>query len=113
MSYVIKVRAYGAADVNRVVDEIAAILEPVRSVPMANSPVPPIPGAFRAPCALCGADLDVRREGVHQWTSGWVKLRSGGGGNAIALPERAPRWAHGRCVESASRGTTNQVNMFG
>src|SRR3954471_4208316 len=99
MSYVIKVRADSAADVERVVNEIAAILEPVRSTPMAENVTPPIPGAFRAPCALCGGNLDIRRDGVHQWTSGWVKLRSAGGGNAIALPERAPRWAHGRCVE--------------
>lgn len=70
-----------------------------------------IPERFRAKCEFCYEVLDVRNEGVHQFTSGWVMNRSGGGGHGISLPERANRWAHKLCVERKVRGLP-QVSMF-
>lgn len=67
-----------------------------------------IPATRRAPCALCGEDLDVEVPGVYQWTSGWVMRRDGGGGHSVALPERAAKWAHGACVDRATRGLLNE-----
>lgn len=72
----------------------------------------PIPGAFRATCDFCGRDLDTRKEGAHQWTSGWVKVRDAGGGHGISLPERANKWAHGDCVERAVRWPPGQATLF-
>jgi hypothetical protein len=72
----------------------------------------PIPERFRATCELCGGDIDTSAAGTHQWTSGWVMLRSGGGGHAVSLPKRENRWAHRHCVDSASRGFANQGSMF-
>jgi hypothetical protein len=57
-----------------------------------------IPACFRAECEFCGKDVDIRVEGVHQWTSGWVKVRDAGGGHGVSLPKREDRWAHKSCV---------------
>ncbi len=59
-----------------------------------------IPARFQADCAFCGEVIDIRKDGVHQRTSGWVKRRSGGGGNAIALPERLNEYACPFCIDS-------------
>lgn len=71
-----------------------------------------IPERFRSTCELCGHELDVRSDGVHQFTSGWVKNRSGGGGHGVSLPKRENRWAHGYCVDRAVSGTIAQKDMF-
>ena len=71
-----------------------------------------IPDKYKVKCDLCPDFLDVRSNGVYQYTSGWVMNREGGGGHGISLPERAPRWAHRLCVERAVRGTLNQAAMF-
>lgn len=52
-----------------------------------------------ARCHFCQQVLDPKREDVHQYTCGWVKIRSGGGGHAVALPQRENLWAHTRCIE--------------
>jgi hypothetical protein len=78
-------------------------------------PIPmtqPIPARHRATCEFCGLDLDVRDHGVHQFTSGWVMNRAGGGGHGVSLPTRAQRWAHGRCIERQSDGTFAQPSIF-
>lgn len=71
-----------------------------------------IPTRFRASCEFCGNELNTQAEGIHQWTSGWVMQRAGGGGHGISLPERSNRWAHRYCVENAIRGTAQQASMF-
>ena len=71
-----------------------------------------IPERHRAVCDFCGHELDVRDEGVHQRTSGWVMNRSGGGGHGVSLPERENRWAHRLCVEQKTRGIFDQPTMF-
>jgi hypothetical protein len=73
----------------------------------------PIPARYCVACELCGRPLDVRDKGVYQHTRGWVMNRAGGGGHGVSLPERDPRWAHGRCVERAVAGTLAHVGMFG
>ena len=72
-----------------------------------------IPVPYRVACEFCGFDLDVRDQGVHQHTSGWVMNRDGGGGHGVSLPERANRYAHRQCVERAIKGTTAQAALFG
>lgn len=71
-----------------------------------------VPERFRSKCELCGNDLDIRADGVHQRTSGWVKNRSGGGGHGVSVPERENKWAHGYCVDNATRGLLKQGKMF-
>jgi hypothetical protein len=61
-----------------------------------------IPERFRQPCDLCDQDLDIRSNGVHQWTAGWVERRQAGGGHAISKPVRENRWAHGPCVRATA-----------
>ena len=73
--------------------------------------VPVIPERFRAKCEFCGNDVDTRELGVHQYTRGWVKARSGGGGHGVSLAERENRWAHGHCVDREVYG--NQGRLFG
>ena len=79
---------------------------------MAILMVQPIPERFRAACSFCQKELDIRAERVHQWTSGWVMNRSGGGGHGISLPERASRWACERCIEARAKGSAGQRWMF-
>lgn len=71
-----------------------------------------IPTRFRANCEICKKPLDVRAEGVHQRTSGWVKNREDGGGHGVSLPEREPRWAHGDCVYRVKRGWIKQEKLL-
>lgn len=71
----------------------------------------PIPARFSAECEFCHGILDIRQEGVHQWTSGWVRQREGGGGHGISLAERANRWAHAYCVDREIRGYTKQGQL--
>ena len=71
-----------------------------------------IPEGYRVPCELCGLDLDVRRDGVFQWTEGWVEKRPGGGGHGISCPVRVRRWSHGHCVRNAAAGADQQLALF-
>jgi hypothetical protein len=72
-----------------------------------------IPDRFKSKCEFCQRELDTRMDGTHQYTSGWVMNRSGGGAHAISMPKRENRWAHRQCVEKASKGTLGQTSMFG
>jgi hypothetical protein len=72
-----------------------------------------IPERFRANCEYCGKELDVRADGTHQRISGWAKNRSGGGAHGVSVPVRENKWAHGWCVDAATRGTLKQTSMFG
>jgi len=71
-----------------------------------------IPTRFAAPCTYCGHELDTRAEGTHQWTSGWVMQRQGGGGHGVSLPRRHNYWAHRQCVERAIKGGPTQATML-
>lgn len=71
-----------------------------------------IPPARRALCDLCKRELDIRDLGVHQWTSGWVKLREGGGGHGISCAVREPRWAHSWCVDRLAKGFLKQETLL-
>jgi hypothetical protein len=104
----ITLRAKDAGDAQRIVNEVAQILEGAQKM---EGP-PPIPTRFKAACEFCGYDLDTRKEGVHQWTAGWVMQREGGGGHGISLAKRENRWAHRHCVDRASRGFAHQERMF-
>jgi hypothetical protein len=73
---------------------------------------PRIPDHLRAVCEFCKRDLNTQSDGVHQWTAGWVKNRSGGGGHGISLAVREKRWAHGYCVDRETQGLTNQRTLF-
>jgi len=76
-----------------------------------------IPTRFRAECEFCKGrygPIDIRTEGVHQFTSGWVMVRDGGGGHGISLAKRDPtRWAHRICIDAETKGQTGQKAMFG
>jgi hypothetical protein len=71
-----------------------------------------IPSAFRANCEFCKTEIDTRAEGTHQHTSGWVKVRSGGGGHGISLAQRDSRWACGYCIDRAVRGFLKQESLL-
>lgn len=63
-----------------------------------------IPTARRATCEFCPEPVDIGAEGTHQYTTGWVMLREGGGGHGVSLPKREPRWAHKHCIERETNG---------
>jgi hypothetical protein len=71
-----------------------------------------IPSARRAPCEFCSRDIDITADGTHQYTTGWVKVRSGGGGHAIALPDRENRWACDYCIRRKAGGYDKQGSML-
>ena len=71
-----------------------------------------IPSNRRAQCEFCKRDIDIEAEGTHQWTKGWVKVRSGGGGHGISLRETEPRWACGYCIDRAARGFIKQGSLL-
>lgn len=71
-----------------------------------------IPEHARALCAFCGLELNTKVEGVHQFSTGWVKNRSGGGAHGLSLQQRENKWAHSHCIDKEIRGHTNQGSMF-
>lgn len=72
-----------------------------------------IPERFQADCVFCGEVLDIRQDGTYQHTSGWVRRRHDGGGNAIALPQRTFEFAHELCIDSAKhRAGSVQLPLF-
>jgi len=64
-------------------------------------------------CAFCKQPVNPESHGVYQRTRGWVMRRKGGGGHSVALPEQEPEWAHGYCVDRATRGWLTQAELFG
>jgi hypothetical protein len=65
------------------------------------------PTRFRALCEECSEPLDIREPGSHQFISGWVKNREGGGAHGVSLPKREHRWMHSWCVNKLSKGPPN------
>ena len=63
-------------------------------------------------CPYCGHYVDSSAGGTHQYTKGWVKNRSGGGGHGVSLPERKNLWAHEHCINDEVRGF-GQGRMLG
>jgi hypothetical protein len=55
-------------------------------------------------CEFCGLPVDPLVPGCFQWTSGWVEVRAEGGGHGVTLPQRAPRWACGVCIDLIRHG---------
>jgi hypothetical protein len=73
------------------------------------------PEKFKRKCELCGNDIDLRESDLHQWMSGWVKIRrnESGGVHNIALPMTEDRWVHGYCIRREYKGYAKQFDMFG
>jgi len=72
-----------------------------------------IPERFLVNCTFCGDPIDLRKPGVYQLTTGWVKNRKEGGGNAVALAEKQPHWSCGLCMEGKLRGQAQyQMGLF-
>lgn len=75
-----------------------------------------VPLRFRALCVYCQTDVDVRAEGVYSLQTGWMKNRSQGGGNALALrePVRPLSWACHDCIDRLQHGQSlDQQRLFG
>ncbi len=54
---------------------------------------------MKVACEECGRELRDDGPGTYVRTSGWVKVRTAGGGNAVALPEREPRFMCNVCID--------------
>jgi len=65
------------------------------------------------PCAFCAQLLDPDALGVYERTTGWVRRRDQGGGNAVALPTRHAQFAHASCIDNAAAGRQGQRALFG
>jgi hypothetical protein len=73
-----------------------------------------LPLRFRAGCTFCNEELDIREVGVYSLQTGWMKNRSQGGGNALALREQVKpgMYACPFCIESRQHGTVGQATLF-
>ena len=74
-----------------------------------------VPLRFQASCTYCGESIDVREVGVYSLQTGWMKNRSQGGGNALALrePVSPGYWACTHCIDARQNGTLGQATLFG
>jgi hypothetical protein len=74
-----------------------------------------IPLRFQATCHFCGDPVDTRQKNqVYSLQMGWMKNRSQGGGNALALrqPVTPLAWACAFCIDSRQLGTVGQTRLF-
>lgn len=72
-----------------------------------------IPQRFQANCNFCHDLIDIRRPGIYQLTTGWVKNRKEGGGNAISLAQKLPQWSCIHCMEGKLKGQAQyQLDLF-
>jgi hypothetical protein len=74
-----------------------------------------IPLRFQAHCVFCNDPVDTRAFGVYSLQVGWMKNRSQGGGNALALrePSEPLQWACGFCIEERQHNRVAQGRLFG
>jgi hypothetical protein len=74
-----------------------------------------VPLRFQARCEFCGDPIDTRRPGVYSMQQGWMKNRTQGGGNALALREtvRPAQYACGFCIEERQHHRAGQLHLFG
>ena len=74
-----------------------------------------IPARFQALCTYCNDPVDIRAPGVYSLQTGWMKNRTQGGGNALALrePIRPGQWACPFCIEERQHGHVGQASLFG
>ena len=67
----------------------------------------------KAKCEFCGRGIpDPSAHGIHQFVSGWVMNRAGGGAHGIRLPRAEPRFAHRECVDDKARGRFGTASLF-
>jgi hypothetical protein len=59
---------------------------------------------MKVPCHFCGNEIDTRSHTAYRKKTGWAQNRSGGGTNALALPEEHDEWACMICVDKKKRG---------
>lgn len=72
-----------------------------------------VPPANVASCYYCHENMDTRDYGIFQFVSGWVENRVRGGANAIAIPQRAHRFACSTCIDRLRKGIpTGQMRMW-
>jgi len=75
-----------------------------------------IPERLRAVCEFAPKDkphyVNIDDDGVYQYTAGWVRNRSGGGGHGISLAERFPRHVCDYCLQRRIKGYEKQTSMF-
>lgn len=74
-----------------------------------------VPLRFRDQCHFCGDPVDTRQPGVYSLQIGWMKNRTQGGGNALALraPAKPLLYACTHCIEARQNGTLGQASLFG
>lgn len=63
-------------------------------------------------CEFCKEPIKPGQTGTFRYVEGWMQFRSGGGGNAVALPKLHDRFAHRTCIDSAKRGTQGQESLL-
>jgi hypothetical protein len=77
---------------------------------------PTIPERLRAVCEFSPKDkphyVNIEADGTFQFTEGWMKNRSAGGGNALADAKRFPRYACPGCMERHLKGYDKQPGLF-
>jgi hypothetical protein len=75
-----------------------------------------IPLRFQARCAYCAGLIDTEEPGNYSLQMGWMKNRTEGGGNALALrqPVFPLAFSCGDCIDRLRHGqSTSQATLFG
>lgn len=63
-------------------------------------------------CHFCQQPVSPDSPGTFKLITGWVEVRTQGGGHAVAMPGPPQAFAHRHCVERAKRGG-DQQSLFG
>jgi hypothetical protein len=68
---------------------------------------------YTVPCERCATPITPGSRGTWQHAEGWIEYRGAGGANALALPERHPRFMCDPCMGLLRLGpSSDQISMF-
>lgn len=67
---------------------------------------------MRVPCHFCNSPIDPDAPGTYKRVIGWVRNRSEGGANAVAMPGPATAYACKPCVDIKRNKPVQTETLF-
>jgi hypothetical protein len=67
---------------------------------------------MKVPCHFCKVPVDIEAPGTYKRVTGWVKNRTEGGANAVAMPGPATGYACKPCIDMSRTKPVQAESLF-